>query len=73
MNHREFASKATPDDDRRARQCSLANIAIGKPGTFFYVDSNPDDLRQRRLLDDDRRMQTVAFKMLRVVHENPNP
>ena len=52
MNYREFASKATPDDDRRAQRCSLAKIAVGKPGTFIYMDSN---------LDDDRRTQTAAL------------
>ena len=42
----EFASNAIPGDDRRAQRCSLAKIAVGKPDTFIYMDSN---------LDDDRR------------------
>ena len=40
MNRREFALKATPDDDRRSQRCSLTKIAVGKPGTFIYMDSN---------------------------------
>ena len=60
-DRREFASKATPDDDRWAQRCSLAKIAVGKPGTFIYMDSNLDDLRQRRSPDDDRRTQTAAL------------
>ena len=49
---REFVSKATPDDDRRAQRSSLAKIAVGKPGTFIYMDNN---------IDDDRRTQTSAL------------
>ena len=63
-DRREFASKANPDDDRRGRRCSLAKIAVGKPGTFIYMDSNLDDLRQRRSPDDDRRTQTAALNIL---------
>ena len=39
-DRREFASKATLDDNRRAQRCSLAKIAVGKPGTFIYMDRN---------------------------------
>ena len=32
--------EGNPGYDRRARRLTLATIAVGKPGTFIYMDSN---------------------------------